>query len=41
MGGACAVDRALPGAGLLRNEASRLAPADWPPVFGIVKGAAL
>ncbi len=41
MGGACAAARTLPGPGLLRNQASRLAPADWPPVFGITRGGAL
>lgn len=41
MGGACAVARALPGVGLLRAEASRLAPADWPPVFRILRAGAL
>jgi len=41
MGGACAAARALPGLGLLRAEASRPAAGEWPPVFRIVKGAAL
>jgi hypothetical protein len=41
MGGACAVARALPAVGLLRTEASRLAPADWPPVFRILRGGGL
>lgn len=41
MGGACAAERALPGVGLLRNEASRLAPAEWPPVFRVVRGGGM